>query len=210
MSGLFITFEGTDGAGKSTQIDLLVSNFAKKGMDVLVTREPGGTSIGEKIRELILDCDNTKMCYETEAMLYAAARAQHVFEKILPALKSGKTVICDRFVDSSLVYQGIARNLGIEFIEEINKIALSEIKPDITFFLDLKPEIGIARKKNSKILDRIEQEKIDFHYKVYNGYLKLADLYTDRIKKISGDDSIENISGKIINEVELILANKEK
>lgn len=210
MSGLFITFEGTDGAGKSTQIDLLVKRLNEKGLDVLVTREPGGTNISEKIRELILDSNNTKMCYETEAMLYAAARAQHVFEKILPALNDEKIVICDRFVDSSLVYQGFARGLGIKFVEEINRIALSEIHPDITLFLDLKPEIGIARKKSSKDLDRIEQEKIDFHYKVYNGYLKLSDLYPERIKRISGDDSIENISGKIINEVELILKNKEK
>ena len=148
MRGRFITVEGTDGAGKSTQIDMLVSFLEKKGVKTLVTREPGGTEIREKLREIILDPQNKKMTDITEAMLYAAARAQHVEEKIIPALKEGIFVICDRFVDSSIAYQGYARGIDINMIESINSYAVCQIVPDVTLFFDLSPEKGISRKKN--------------------------------------------------------------
>ena len=150
MRGKFITIEGTDGSGKSTQIGLLMDYLNKKGVDVLFTREPGGTPIGEKIREIILDVNNREMAPETEALLYAASRSQHVREKIIPAVEAGKIVICDRFVDSSLAYQGAARGMGMETIMEMNRAALWGIMPDLTVFFDLSPEKGILRKEKRK------------------------------------------------------------
>ena len=138
MSGLFITMEGTDGAGKTTQINRLAQYFEDKGYKVICTREPGGTPISEKIREIIIDKNNTEMTDMTEALLYAAARAQHTQEVILPALKEGDIVISDRFVDSSVVYQGFARSIGERLIKNINKYAVGDLEPDITFFLKLK------------------------------------------------------------------------
>ena len=159
MRGKFITIEGTDGSGKSTQIELLMDYLRKKGADVIFTREPGGTQISEKIREIILDVDNSEMTGITEALLYAAARSQHVEEKIIPALEAGKIIICDRFVDSSIAYQGAARGLGAEKIMGINEAALHGIMPDMTLFFDLSPEKGILRKKNERALDRLERKK---------------------------------------------------
>lgn len=205
MTGKFITIEGTDGAGKTTQINLLMEYLKHEGFDVVLTREPGGTYIGEKIRELLLDTENSSMSYMTEALLYAAARAQHVNEKILPALNDGKIVVCDRFVDSSIAYQGFARELGFKTIESINNYAVNSLAPDITFYLDISPEIGIARKRDSKVLDRIEVEKMEFHNSVYKGFQELCNCYTDRIKKINADRSIEDISNDIIEEVKKII-----
>lgn len=205
MRGRFITVEGTDGAGKSTQIDMLVSFLEKKGVKTLVTREPGGTEISEKLREIILDPQNKKMTDITEAMLYAAARAQHVEEKIIPALKEGIFVICDRFVDSSIAYQGYARGIDINMIESINSYAVCQIVPDVTLFFDLSPEKGISRKKNMHELDRIEQEKIDFHKKVYFGYQQLLEKYPERIKRINADDTIENVHRQVVDVIEKML-----
>ena len=192
MRGKFITIEGTDGSGKSTQIGLLMDYLNKKGVDVLFTREPGGTPIGEKIREIILDVNNREMAPETEALLYAASRSQHV-RKIIPAVEAGKIVICDRFVDSSLAYQGAARRMGMETIMEMNRAALGGIMPDLTVFFDLSPEKGILRKKNERTLDRLEQEKIDFHKRVYDGYKQLCEKYPERIKAIDADRSVEEV-----------------
>ena len=205
MTGKFITIEGTDGAGKSTQIAMLVKFLKNKGIECVVTREPGGTKIGEKLREIVLDPENSEMTYVTEAMLYAASRAQHVEEKIIPALKEGKFVICDRFLDSSLVYQGYARGLETEMIEKINGYALCGIKPDITLFFDIRPEVGITRKKNMHDLDRIEQEKADFHQKVYNGYKTLAQKYPERIKSINAEKTIEEVHKQVVEEIRKIL-----
>ena len=205
MTGKFITIEGTDGAGKSTQIAMLVEFLKNKGIECVVTREPGGTKIGEKLREIVLDPENGEMTYVTEAMLYAASRAQHVEEKIIPALKEGKFVICDRFLDSSLVYQGYARGLETEMIEKINGYALCGIKPDITLFFDIHPEVGITRKKNMHDLDRIEQEKADFHQKVYNGYKTLAQKYPERIKSINAEKTIEEVHKQVVEEITKIL-----
>lgn len=205
MKGLFITIEGTDGAGKSTQIELLTEYLSKKGRDVLVTREPGGTPIGEKIREIILDTENSEMSDITEAMLYAASRAQHVNEKIKPALLEGKIVICDRFVDSSIAYQSSARGISRELIEDINKYAVCGITPDITLYFDITPEEGIKRKKNMHELDRIEKEKEDFHKRVYDGYQNLLKLYPERIKRVDASKSISDVHKQVIEYINKIL-----
>ncbi len=206
MSGKFITIEGTDGAGKSTQIKMLVEYLDKKGFDVIVTREPGGTKIGEKIREIILDKENAEMDCVTEAFLYAASRAQHVKEKIIPALKEGKIVICDRFVDSSIVYQGYARGISIDFIEKINRYATEETVPDLTLFFDIVPYIGIERKKAGQDLDRIEKENIDFHMAVYEGYKKVCSENSERIKRINALKSVEDVHSEVILAVETLFS----
>lgn len=203
--GLFITIEGTDGAGKSTQIPFIKGFLEKKGYKVLLTREPGGTQIGEKIRDLLLDKENKEMCDMTEALLYAASRAQHVKEFIVPALKEGKAVLCDRFVDSSIVYQGKGRELGLETVKSINDFATCGLEPDLTILLDLDPEKGLERVKENSAVDRLEQEKLDFHKKVYEGYKDLSNLYPNRIKVISADQSIQKISNDIENKLEILL-----
>ena len=174
MSGLFITLEGTDGSGKTTQINRLKEYFSERGYRVVCTREPGGTPIGEKIREIIIDKNNSEMANITEALLYAAARAQLVNEVIEPVLKDGGVVISDRFLDSSLVYQGFARGMGENFIKNINRAGVNSLEPDITFLLKLKPEDSIARKSKQAELDRLEAEKANFHQRVFDGYISLA------------------------------------
>lgn len=208
MKGKFITVEGTDGSGKSTQLKLLMDYLGTKNCDVVFTREPGGTEISEKIRDVILDINNKEMTDMTEALLYAAARAQHVQQKIIPAINEGKVVICDRFVDSSIAYQGAARGLGTDNIMQINRFALNGIMPDLTLFFDLPPEKGILRKKNEKELDRLESEKLDFHVNVYEGYKKLCSQYPDRIKVISADDTVENINRQVIEIIDGLLKGK--
>ncbi len=208
MRGKFITIEGTDGSGKSTQIELLMDYLRKKGADVIFTREPGGTQISEKIREIILDVDNSEMTGITEALLYAAARSQHVEEKIIPALEAGKIIVCDRFVDSSIAYQGAARGLGAEKIMGINEAALHGIIPDMTLFFDLSPEKGILRKKNERALDRLEKEKMDFHEKVYEGYKNLCKKYPERIKPIDADRSIDEVHSEVIEVIDGLLKGK--
>ncbi len=195
--GLFITLEGTDGAGKSTQMKYLKEFFERKGYRVLLTREPGGTKISEKIRELILDNAHEEMKGKTEALLYAASRAQHVEEVIAPALKEGRVVLCDRFVDSSIVYQGNARELGEENIEKINHFATGGLRPDLTLWFDLSPEEGLKRVSASGKADRLEKEKISFHRKVYEGYQALKKKYPHRIKAVDGTGSIEEMRREI-------------
>ena len=208
MRGKFITIEGTDGSGKSTQIELLMDYLRKKGADVIFTREPGGTQISEKIREIILDVNNSEMTGITEALLYAAARSQHVEEKIIPALEAGKIIVCDRFVDSSIAYQGAARGLGAEKIMGINEAALHGIMPDMTLFFDISPEKGILRKKNERALDRLEKEKMDFHEKVYEGYKNLCKKYPERIKPIDADRSIDEVHSEVIEVIDGLLKGK--
>lgn len=198
MEGLFITIEGPDGAGKSTQIELLKEYFKDRGKDIVITREPGGTEISEKIRDIILDNENTAMADTTEALLYAASRAQHVHQKISPALKEGKVVICDRFVHSSLVYQGIGRGLGVEEVKGINDFAIEGIKPDITLFFDISPEVALKRKTKNDKGDRLENEKVDFHQKVYEGYKQLIEKYPKEFTIIDATRSIEEIHKEII------------
>ena len=205
MRGLFISMEGSDGSGKTTQIELLKEYFLNKGYEVIITREPGGTQISEKIRDIILDVNNKALSNMTEALLYAASRAQHVEEKIKPALENGKIVISDRFVDSSIVYQGYARGIGIDIVESINNFAIQGFMPDITFFFDIEPEFAMKRKAKQKSLDRLEQEHILFHNKVYEGYKILLKKYPKRIKSIDARQSIDNIFEQIIKEVSRLL-----
>jgi dTMP kinase len=186
--GIFITFEGPDGSGKSTQVKLLAEYCQNHGFDVLVTREPGGTSISESIRTIILDPKNTEMNIAAEALLYAASRAQLVSQVIRPSLEKGKIVICDRFMDSSIAYQGYARGLG-DSVRVINEFAIQQLQPDLTFFLDLPPEAGLRRAALNGFPDRLEQESLDFHNAVYRGYQELAKLYKDRYVRIDASRS---------------------
>lgn len=203
--GLFITFEGTDGSGKTTQIKLLEEYLKTKNCEVVLSREPGGTKISEIIRDIVLDPQNTEIVPLTEMILYAASRAQHVAEVIEPALESGKTVICDRYVDSSYAYQGGGRGMDLKIIADVNRIAVNGTVPDITFFLDIDPEVAIRRRINSTGADRIEQEKLDFHRRVYDGYKKLSILYPDRIKTIDAAESVEEIASQVINYINELL-----
>lgn len=195
--GIFITMEGPDGAGKSTQIDLLRGYLLERGYDIIVCREPGGTVISEAVREVILNKDYKNMGHMTELLLYAAARAQLVEEVIQPALEEGKVVICDRFIESSAVYQGIARGMGIDLVYEINQFAVGSTMPDITILLDIDAETGIGRKKQQAQLDRMESEKLEFHKKVVEGYRLLAERDKKRMVKIDGSNSIEEIHRQI-------------
>ncbi|MCR5632627.1 MAG: dTMP kinase [Eubacterium sp.] len=203
--GIFITMEGPDGSGKSTQISRLKEYLEKEGYNVLITREPGGTVISEAIREIILNKDFTEMSPVTEMMLYASARAQLIAEVVGPAIDNGTAVISDRFVDSSLVYQGMARGLGVDTVYEINKVAIGDYMPDVTFMLDLPAEIGISRKKDQKELDRMELESLEFHKKVAEGYRSLAAKFPDRIKTIDATLPIDEICGIIKGEVKHLL-----
>ena len=180
MKGKFITFEGCEGSGKSTQIELFRKYLEKNGIEYLFVREPGGTEISEKIRAIILDVNNKEMCDEAEALLYASARAQLIKEKILPALNSGKLVLCDRYIDSSFAYQAHARGLGIDFISKINSYAIENCMPDKTVFLNISSKDAFMRKGGADKDDRIELSGEDFHQKVYEGYLKVAKIYPDR------------------------------
>lgn len=177
MRGKFITFEGCEGSGKSTQLKLLAGYLNGLGVDYIMTREPGGSEISEEIRKIILNKDYDKMCDECEALLYAAARIQHLKEKIAPALERGTLVICDRYVDSSLAYQGYARGLGAEYVEAINGFALKEFCPDLTVFLDISPTAAFERKHGADKDDRMEMQGLAFHEEVYKGYKKLTEKF---------------------------------
>jgi len=206
--GLFITIEGPDGAGKSTQIPFIKRFLEGKGYKVLLTREPGGTVIGEKIRGILLDKNHQEMSDITEALLYSASRAQHVTEVIMPALNEGIVVLCDRFVDSSIVYQGKGRGLGLESIKNINDFATCGLTPDLTILLDIDPEIGLKRVKATKEVDRLEQEKLDFHRKVYEGYKELVNMYPERIKVITANQPIEEVNKDIENKLKILIGEE--
>ncbi|MBZ9684897.1 dTMP kinase [Clostridium estertheticum] len=201
--GRLIALEGPDGSGKTTQIELLEGYLKQSGYEVVRTREPGGTEISEKIREIILDNDNSNMSYMCEALLYAASRAQLVNEVIKPALKSGKMVICDRFVYSSMVYQGIGRGLGIERIRSINQAALDGLEADLTFMITIPYEEGLKRKKMQGTLDRLENSGNEFHKKVFEGYLDICKKY-DKIEVINGNRNVDEIHKDIIRAIKKI------
>ena len=209
MKGLFIVMEGPDGSGKPTQINLLEQYLKEAGYECLITREPGGTVIGEEVRELILNPEYKEMSPVTEMLLYAASRAQLVHEVIGPALEAGRIVISDRFVDSSIVYQGIARNLGISTVAAVNAPGIGIYRPDGIFFIDLSEAEGIRRKKNQKKLDRMEQESIDFHHLVSEGYRKVL-AERPEVIKIDGGKDIDVIQKKIRNHVEELLKKKNR
>ena len=209
MKGLFIVMEGPDGSGKTTQINLLKEYLEEAGYECLITREPGGTVIGEEIRQLILNPEHKEMSPVTEMLLYAASRAQLVHEVIGPALEEGKIVISDRFVDSSIVYQGIARKLGISTVSAVNAPGIGIYRPDGIFFIDLSEAEGLRRKKEQKNLDRMEQEGIDFHHMVSEGYRKVLSGRPE-VMKIDGGRSIDTIQKKIRNHVDELLKKKTR
>lgn len=199
---MFITFEGGEGTGKTTLIALVKKELESKGYNVILTREPGGSGslFAESIRQLVLDPKYTNVNPYTEALLYAASRAQHLDEVILPALKNKTIVLCDRYLDSSLAYQAFARELGLDFILNINKYALDYL-PNLTFYIDLDPEIGLKRIKGRDKIDRLDQEKLTFHQKVRSGYLEVAKKFDDRIMTIDGDQSIDNIAKIMLDSI---------
>lgn len=209
MKGLFIVMEGPDGSGKTTQINLLKEYLEEEGYECLITREPGGTVIGEEVRQLILNPEHKEMSPVTEMLLYAASRAQLVHEVIGPALEEGKIVISDRFVDSSIVYQGIARKLGISTVSAVNAPGIGIYRPDGIFFIDLSEAEGLRRKKEQKNLDRMEQEGIDFHHMVSEGYRKVLSGRPE-VMKIDGGRSIDTIQKKIRNHVDELLKKKNR
>lgn len=199
--GLFIVFEGGEGTGKTTAIDAIYDWITENNFECIKTREPGGIKISEQIRQVILSKDNKEMDAKTEALLYAAARRQHLVEKVIPALNQGVIVLCDRFIDSSLAYQGYARNLGIKEVLSINKFAIGEYMPDISVLFDLDPKIGLARIANNdcREVNRLDIEKLEFHERVREGYDIVYKNNNHRIVKIDANNTKENVINQIKN-----------
>ena len=198
--GLFISMEGPDGSGKTLQMDMLQKALEEEGYPVLRTREPGGPAISERIRSLLLDPTCKEMSPETEALLYAAARAQHVSQVILPALDEGKVVLCDRFVDSSLVYQGIGRGLGVSTIGAINRFATGGLQPDVTIVLQIDYAEGLRRKniQYSGQLDRMEQQAGSFHQRVHDGFSQIVEWDPERVRMVDGGKSPHEVHTMIM------------
>ncbi len=194
MRGKFVTFEGADGSGKTTQIEMIKKYLEEKGYECFLTREPGGSALGNKIREILLHYDGEvdSLC---ELLLYMADRAQHVNTVIRPALERGQIVLCDRYTDSSVAYQGYARGLDVERIIKLNKIATEDLEPDLTIVFDVETEIAI--KRVGEIKDRLEQEGIEFHKKLRKGYLELAKRFPERIKVVNANLSIEEVFSQV-------------
>ena len=199
MKGKFITFEGCEGVGKSRQIHMLEEYLKKNKISYYLTREPGGTTVSEQIRSVILDGKNVSMTDECETLLYAAARVQLLKEVVAPKLNNGELVLCDRYIDSSLAYQGYARGLGVEFVEKINDYAVKNFTPDYTVFLNLPPEQAFARKGGADAGDRLELSGMDFHKKVYEGYVDLSKKHKERFIVIDASGEKEQTHQKIID-----------
>ena len=206
MKGLFITFEGIEGCGKSTQSKLLTEYLKKRGLEVLSTREPGGPKISEEIREILLSNANDEMNARTEVLLYMASRSQHTAEWIIPALESGKVVISDRYYDSTLAYQGAARKIERNIIDTLTSFATFGLKPDLTFLVDLPAEVGLARIEE-KNADRLERESLDFHKEVRAGFLEIAEKEKDRYVILDGAMSVNEIHREIINKIDEKIRN---
>lgn len=194
MNMKFITFEGGEGSGKTTIIKMLTDELIKNGVDFIVSREPGGSKISEEIRNIILNVDNKEMDYMTEALLYAASRRQHLKEIVWPSIKEGKLVVCDRYLDSSLVYQGRARGLGVDRVYDINMHATDGFLPDLTIYLDVTPEVGLGRiKSNNRDVNRLDLEKMAFHEDVRKGYLEIAERFNNRIVVVDANRDIAEV-----------------
>jgi len=206
--GLFITFEGADGCGKSTQARYLKERLEADGFDVILSREPGGCPISEKIREIILDNDNSDILDITEAYLYASARAQHVHEVIKPALEQGKIVLCDRFIHSSIAYQGYGRMLGKERVSEINKHAIADCMPDVTLFMMFDPQSGFDRMKKRQSLDRLETQESDFYKRLFDGYLKILEQKDENMISIDASGTKEDTEKIIYDKIKNVLIQK--
>lgn len=207
VKGIFISFEGGEGSGKTTVASHIKRILEKEGYDVTFSREPGGVKISEEIRDIIHDVNNTEMDKKTEALLYAASRRQHLVEKVIPALERGEIVICDRYVDSSLVYQGVARGIGIDEIYKLNLFATEEVLPKRTIFFDISPEEGLQRvyKNKDREVNRLDLEKIDFHKKVYQGYLDLCEKFPERIVKIDATKDIDNVVNQVLGKIKEVI-----
>jgi len=201
---LIISIEGGEGAGKSSVIDTISRFLSEKQISHIVTREPGGVRISEKIRDIILNKEHLEMDAKTEALLFAAARRQHLIEKVLPAVQTGKCVVFDRFVDSSLVYQGYVRGLGIEAVRGINEFAIEGFYPDLTLFLDVTPEVGLDRinQNPDREINKLDLEGIHFHMKVREGYYEIMKQYPERIVRIDADKALEDVLLAVIKEIE--------
>ena len=196
--GLFITFEGVEGAGKSTQTRRLAESLEKEGVSVLVTREPGGTQISERIREVLLEREHHKMVSTTELLLYAAARSQHVAECIAPALAEGRTVISDRFGDATTAYQGHGRGLDLELIHRLNRVATGGLVPDLTIVLDVPVKVGLGRaRRRRRSMDRLEIENLEFHQRVREGYLTIAKEEPHRVRVIHSEQNFKLVRDEI-------------
>lgn len=202
--GVFITIEGGEGAGKSTLIEELSNKMLQRGKMVTTTREPGGIPIAEQIRNVILDREHIAMDARTEALLYAAARRQHLVEKVAPALEQGQMVICDRFVDSSLAYQGHARGLGMDEVWAINQFAIQDLIPDLTIYMDVSPEVGLRRISQAadREINRLDLEKHSFHEKVREGYLQLLQQNPDRMMRIDAEQSPEKVFHDVLSAID--------
>lgn len=199
MKGSFITFEGCEGVGKTTQVERLRRYFEESGQKALFLREPGGTVISEKIREMLLSKENDNMNGKCEALLYSAARAQLLGEVVAPALEKGVIVVCDRFTDSTFAYQGAARGLGMDFIDELNKLTCGDIVPDVTVFLDMPPRLAFARKGGADKNDRLESQSMEFHEKVYEGYKEVARRYPDRFVCVDASKDADGVWEDVID-----------
>jgi dTMP kinase len=210
LTGLFITLEGGEGAGKTSAIPLLAARLEEEGYQVLSTREPGGIEIAEAIRAVILDPSNTKMDGRTEALLYAAARRQHLVEKVWPALEKGMIVLCDRFVDSSLAYQGYTRGLGMEEVMEINRFAVESTMPDLTLFFDISPKEGLARISENKGREknRLDMEALSFHERVYEGYQILQEQYKSRYVALDAAKPLAEVAEEAVQAIMTFLKQK--
>ncbi|MEG1608774.1 MAG: dTMP kinase [Clostridia bacterium] len=198
MRGKFITFEGCEGVGKSTQIQLLKQYLNDTQQEVVFLREPGGTNISEKIREIILSVDSVGMSSKCEAILYSAARAQLVDEVVRPSLERGQLVACDRFVDSSYAYQGQARGLGFEYVSQLISVACGDVAPDLTIFFDLSPKLGFERKGGADKGDRLEVEKLEFHQKVYEGYKIVCEKFSDRVCVVDASSDMQSVHNQVL------------
>jgi len=207
MKGLFITFEGIEGCGKSTQVKQLASHLKRSGFSVIVTREPGGTEIGEAIRSILLNANYISMSKITELLLYAASRHQHISEKILPAINDGNIVISDRYADATTAYQGAARAIPDDVISTVHEIATNGAMPDLTLLLDCPADIGLARVRNrsGKDIDRLERESIEFHENVRNGYLNIAKNAKKRVKILDATMDIDSIHNAVVNEIDKLM-----
>lgn len=210
--GRFISFEGGEGAGKTTVIERVEQWLRESGNQVMRTREPGGIKIAEEIRRVILDVSHVEMDGRTEALLYAAARRQHLVEKVLPALAEDQLVLCDRFIDSSLAYQGYARGLGIDEVLSINAFAIEGHMPDLTIYFDVDPEVGLSRIQKDKVreINRLDQEKLDFHQLVREGYQEVIKRYPTRIEMINANQSIEQVTEDVISVIHTFLSYNNK
>ena len=206
MAGKFITFEGPEGSGKTSVIKAVEKFLTSEGYDILTTREPGGISISEKIRDIILDKENTEMDAHAEALLFAASRSQHFHQKIVPALQPEKIILCDRFIDSSLAYQGYARWLGVDEVYSINAFAIGNKLPDLTIFIDVPPQVGLKRVfSNTRKIDRLDLETLEFHQKVYDGYKALTNRFKNRFIVIDWTNPVETVIEDTIQVIKTLI-----